>query len=110
KSFYTLSSCCAASSGKRFLKLFKADESTSASSVSNSQQDIDTASDDGDDNSNKSPMIVRLHTGCQHLSSCSYLANHQLPELWHYTLIGLDRLLSAVRNCKFLFILFSYSY
>ncbi|CAH8850264.1 unnamed protein product [Trichobilharzia szidati] len=94
------------SSGKRVLELFKVEESTSASSVSsinsNSQRDIDTVADDDDNNSNnKSPLIVRLHTGCQHLSSCSYLANHQLPELWHYTLIGLDRLLSAVRNLSF---------
>lgn len=107
-----------ASSEKRLLDLFaspslSSSSSSSASYVSSYSSPLTSSDNDhiGEINNNHNePFILRLGTGChpKHLSNCSYLGAQQLPELWHSTLIGLNKLFSSVRNCKYILKIYEY--
>ncbi|VDO75590.1 unnamed protein product, partial [Schistosoma mattheei] len=105
------------SSEKRLLDLFASpslsSSSSSASYVSSYSSPLTSSDNDhiGEINNNHNePFIFRLGTGChpKHLSNCSYLDAQQLPELWHSTLIGLNKLFSSVRNCKYILKIYEY--
>ncbi|CAI2728003.1 unnamed protein product [Schistosoma spindalis] len=100
------------SSEKRLLNLFtspslsSSSSSLSASYVSSHSSPVTSSDNDHIDeinNNHNEPFILRLGTGChpQYLSNCSYLDAQQLPEVWHSTLIGLNKLFSSVRNLSF---------
>ncbi|CAH8564330.1 unnamed protein product [Heterobilharzia americana] len=88
------------SSDERVSKLFISSTPFTSNFLSHSLSSSSHQTDNMDSN-NREPFILRLQTGCRYLSNCSYSSGQQLPELWHYTLIGLDRLFSAVRNLSF---------